>query len=113
VAIDFALVLPALLSLSSLILQYGFMLVTYNHRYDAARQAARQLAAGSVSEAGAMADALLVDWPTSWDIVAERAATTGTAEVRVRISVPGAEVGLVGLAAVPGELAADIVRRAE
>jgi len=115
VAIEFAIVLPALLLLNFMILQYGFMLVTYSNMYDAARQAARQLAAGAVNEAEAMAaaEALLVAWPTNWDIVAESAATTGTANVRVRITVPGGEAGVFGLAPLPSELAAEVVMREE
>ena len=115
VAIELAILLPALLLVSFLILQCGFTLVTSNNLYDAARQAARRLATGTVNEAEATAaaDALLADWPTRWDIVGESAATTGTADVRVRIGVAAAEAGVLGLTPVASELSADVVRREE
>jgi Flp pilus assembly protein TadG len=115
VAIEFAITLPLLLLLNFMILQYGFVLVTYHNMYDAARQAARQLAAGTADEAEAVAaaEALLVDWPTSWTVVAQSAATTGTDDVRVRITVPGSEAGIFGFTPMPTELAAEVVMREE
>lgn len=115
VAIEFAIVLPALLLLTFMILQYGFVLVTYHNMYDAARQAARQLAAGTADEAEAVAaaEALLVSWPSSWNVVAQSAATTGSDNVRVRITVPGAEAGLFGFTPMPSQLAAEVVMRDE
>lgn len=115
VAIEFAIVLPMLLLFSFLILQYGLALVAYGNMYDAARQAARELAVGAVDEAGAVAsaEALLVSWPANWTIVAENAASTGTDNVRVRIAVAGADAAVLGYVPMPAELVAEVVMREE
>lgn len=113
VAIEFAIVLPVLLVLTFIILQYGFVLVTYHNMYDAARQAARQLAAGTADEAEAVAaaEALLVDWPTNWNVVAAKDLTNDN--VNVRITVPGTEAALFSFTPMPTQLVAEVVMRDE
>ena len=114
-ATEFALLVPLLLLFTFGIIQYGMMFFTYNNMSNAAREAARALAVSEVDEAGAetRANDFLVGWPASWVITAEDTGTTGTNYVRVEITVPGSEAGILSFAPAPSHLQAEVFMRKE
>jgi Flp pilus assembly protein TadG len=90
VLVEFAMVIPIVLLLLFSQIAFGTILLMNDSMYDAARQAARELAVGTVDEAGAVtkANTLLASWPTTFNVTAQDTATTGTNDVRVQIALP-------------------------
>jgi Flp pilus assembly protein TadG len=113
--VEFSLVSLLLFSMCFGIIQYGLMFFVWNNMFDAARQGARSMAVGTWNEAQAVTGAtgMLATWPTGWAVVAEDVGTTGTNQVRMLITVPGAEAGVVGFLPAPAELRAEVIMRKE
>lgn len=92
-ALEFALVLPLLLTLMLGTVQAGMMVFTYNAMVSAARDQARALAVCSVGQAEAKTNALAelasIIWvpPTSFGV----SATAAAPDVSVTITVPTAK----------------------
>ncbi|MEM7695244.1 MAG: TadE/TadG family type IV pilus assembly protein [Pseudomonadota bacterium] len=111
VLVEAALVLPLILLLCFGTIQYSLALVANANMYDAARQAARQLAVGAWTPAEARTNipGMLVDWPQNWTI---NAVTAGD-EARVTIAVSGREAGILSVVPMPATFTAEVAMRME
>lgn len=94
---------------------WGYSLTIYDSMFDAARQAARELAVGRSTEVAAAASAatLLDNWPNAFLITAEDVATTGTNDVRVVVSTPNAFATIFPFISLPEDLSAEVIMRKE
>lgn len=70
-AVEFAFVLPVLLMIVAGIIQFGAVFFLQNNMSNAAREAARALAVGSIAsttESKALVEQKLIDWGVNFDI---------------------------------------------
>ncbi len=113
--IEFALVLPVMLMLFLGMIAWGYTLTVTDNMYDAARQAARELAVGTSNEAQAVASAaaMLAAWPAAFTITAQDIGTTGTEDVRVTITVDNAMSDLISVVPTLPQLNASVTMRKE
>lgn len=115
ILVEFGLVLPFLLLVFFGIIGWGYTLSLTNHKFDAARQAAREMAVNSSKETQAAnnARAALGVWPETFIVVAEDNTTTGTDDVVVTITAPNALAGIYTLIPMVPTLSAEVVMRKE
>ena len=78
------------------IIGWGYMMSLTNHMFDAARQAAREMAvsASDETQAATNAVAFLSTWPETFTVSAQDNTTTGTNDVIVTITAPNAMAGV-------------------
>ena len=98
-AVEFALVAPLLIGLLLGIIQYGSLFLVQTRMTDAARDTARRLAVGDLtneSDAEDYALAQLADWSATFTATAVLPAA-GDSDVSVIIAVPMAEAALINL----------------
>jgi len=114
-AVEFALTLPLLVLFTFGIVQYALAFFTYNTMNTVARDGARALSVGSQTERQIETAALsrLNSWATSWTIDAQDIQTTGNEDVRMVISVPGNEAGLLRFLPMPEVLQVEVIMRKE
>ena len=100
-AIEFAFVIPVLALLLTGIIQLGALLFLQSNMGDVARDTARRLAVGELTEANApsFAEAQLVTWGGSFTVDPDMPdpADPNDRDVTVTISVPMADVSLVDI----------------
>lgn len=98
VAVEMAMITPFLLVFFVGIVDFGSFFFLQNNMTYAAREAARQLALGSLSETEAedLARARLVNWNGTFTVDAALP-TGGSSDVTVTISVPMIEAAPIGL----------------
>jgi Flp pilus assembly protein TadG len=108
-------VIPMLVMITFGILQFSLMMFCYNSMMDAARHGAREMAVGvaNETEAESTVESMLVNWPVNWSITAEDSDTTGTDEVRVTVSIPMLEAGVLSILPFSGVMTARVIMRKE
>ncbi len=113
--VEFAVVLPMLLLIMLGTFIWGYTISLNDSMFDAARQAAREMAVGVSNEAQAAASAanLLSAWPTTFTITAEDIDTTGTQDVRVVITTDNVFANFVPFVPTLDEMRAEVVMREE
>lgn len=115
-AVEFALVLPLLLIFLFGILQYGFLMFTYNAMLDTARDTARKLSTGAVNSGTAQAEARanLPAWiePASWTIITLDSGGAN-AQVTATISIDPQEATFMRFVPMPETIVANVVMRKE
>jgi len=114
-AVEFVFILPILISLTIGTIQYGLAFFTYNTMHNVARDGARALSVGALTESQieAAAPSRLSSWASTWHIDAQDVATTGNDEVKMIITVPGSEAGILRLLPMPEVLKVQVVMRKE
>ena len=116
-AVEFALVLPLLLSFLCGTFQYGTLMFAYNAMMGVARDATRQMSVGAETESGAAAAArmALPRWVAGdrWAIVTRDVGSTGTNRVQTTISVAAGEVSILNLVPMPSTLSVNVVMQKE
>lgn len=117
-AVEFALVLPVMLTLIIGTVQYGNIMLTKNMMVQAARQAARAYSVGSAASTSAaeeIATNFLASTSLTYTVSATTAAGASGTEVTVTISVPMADAGLIGglEGVLSGTLTATVTMRVE
>jgi Flp pilus assembly protein TadG len=109
-AVEFALLLPLLTLMLTGVWQYGALFFSYNAMTTAARDGARALATGSATEAEVRANvvASMPGWMPAADVtvVARNEASTGTAFVDTRITVPAAKATVFSIGPMPESIEA-------
>lgn len=116
-AVEFAMVLPMLMTVLIGTMQYGLLMFTYASMLDAARNATRKLAVGAATEAQAKTAALAVlpSWvaAANWTITPQDTATTGTTSVQTTIAVPAKKASVLSFVPMPTTLTVKVVMRKE
>ena len=116
-AVEFALIVPLLLTLVCGTFQYGILMFAYNAMQNAARDATRQMSTGSATETTAKTAARnnLPPWvgSDSWTITTRDVGTTGTNQVDTTISVNSTAVSLLTLVPMPQTMSVKVVMQKE
>ncbi len=98
-ALEFALVVPILLTLLFATIQFGSVVFVQNNMVNAAREGARRIAAADVSttEATAMMQNMLSSWnlPFTYNIAMPNPANPSDRDVVVTVTVPAAAARVV------------------
>lgn len=115
VLVEFAFVLPIFLIMLFAAVGWGITLTLNDAMYDAARQAARELAVGVSTEtqARSSAETLLSIWGPNFTVVAQDVATTGSEDVRVQVTTPNVLAQALPFIPLPDDLSAVVVMRKE
>ncbi len=116
-ALEFAMVLPMLVTVLIGTMQYGLLMFTYASMLDAARNATRKLAVSVASESQARTAALAVlpSWIAAarWTVTPQDTGTTGTTSVQTTISVGSSYASVLHLVPMPATLTVKVVMRKE
>ncbi len=102
-AVEFALILPVLMTMLFGIIQMASVFFTHSNMTTVARDTARRLAVGefTVAQAEAAATANLIDWASGAATATARVpdpAVSADTDVQVQITVPIAQAGIIDLA---------------
>ncbi len=94
-ALEFAIIVPIVLSMLTGIIQFGFVLFIENHMADVARDTARRFAVGESdqSEAVQYAQDTLLNWGVTYTV----RVTPNADDVDVVVSLPMASAGIIDM----------------
>ena len=118
VAVEFALILPVLITILFGIIQFGLVMFTQQMMVYAAREAARSYAVGTstAAQAQTLAEGLLPATSTNYTVtVTEPDIGAGETDVTVLISTPMADAAIINVlgSVMSGNIQAQIVMRVE
>ncbi len=117
-AVEFAFIMPVLLLMFSGILQFGSVMFLENHMTNVAREAARRVAVGELTEADAatMVQSALVNWGVTYEVTIDTEdADDGNEDVTVAISLPLSDAALMDVLGLfdTGNLSTSVTMRME
>jgi Flp pilus assembly protein TadG len=113
-AAEFALILPAFLTLTMAVIQYGSMYVTYNTMLVSARDASREVAVGRQTPGNAAnrAKGKRPNWVSSGNY-AVTTQDSGVTDVQTTVTVPGDEAALLDILPSPDNLTVTVTMAKE
>ena len=118
VAVEFALILPVLITILFGIIQFGLVMFTQQMMVYAAREAARSYAVGTstAAQAQTLAEGLLPATSSNYTVtITEPDTSAGETDVTVLISTPMSDAAIVNVlgSVMSGNIQAQIVMRVE
>lgn len=117
-AIEFALIIPIVLTLFLGIIQFGFILFIQNHMFDVARDSVRRFAVGETTQAETVqyAQDALLNWNITYTVVVTpHPNDPDDNDVNIRISLPRSSAAIADILGVfqAGTLVASVTMLVE